>query len=83
MVVSDGVKEPEPKDDHWPVEVVPTMFPLRITLVFAQEVASCPASTDGTVVQVIIMVSLTALQFPLLVEVKTRATFPARLSLVL
>jgi hypothetical protein len=72
-----GKNVPVPPD-HIPVVEPPDTVPERTAAgLFLQKLKFTPALTTGDGVKVILTVSVTELQFPLLVEVKTNFTNPA------
>jgi hypothetical protein len=80
-----GVKLPVPLLVHLPVLVDPDTVPLTLSdgLFAHNENVAGPAFTNGGLVMVISMVSRSAAQMPLAVEVSTSFTEPAAVSAVL
>jgi len=81
-LVLDGLNVPVPELDQIPVPVVDV--PVRLTFgLFPQTVILFPAVTVTLEMNVITMVSVTGLQFPLPVDVSTSVTLPAVVSALL
>ena len=74
-----GVNVPAPPDQIPPDAIVTEPFKVTNAL-FPQTVWSAPAFTVGAGVMVIVILSVTALQFPLPVVVNVRVTVPAAIS---
>jgi len=80
-VVLSGLKEPVPLLLHIPVVAPIVTEPFKITLgLVAHTVWSTPASTTGRGVIKTVKLSVTAVQLPFAVDVKTITTFPFEIS---
>ena len=75
-----GLKLPDPPPQIPVVVGPPTEPESTVFALFLQEYKFTPGVTDGVAVKRILTVSMTGLQFPLLVEVSIKSTNPAFIS---